>query len=351
MWQMAVERLAGSWYRLSLRKKMYILVAALGLIVGASIFMNLRVLYYFTDTFNAVMSDNLSCHRFQEALSVEAEAFAAAIDDRSQENLEEYEAACQNTASLLGQLPYDYGKIGENRYAITWNIRNSYGAYEQKRDQVFSMGPGKPEYVYQLYEVYDMQDYLSAYASRLTQAVLLEGNAYYEEQLPKLTTLPYIFGAIGVAVFLALLFSMGFVTKGMVATMGQLAAVSRSIEKNDFSAADVTWKGEDEMGQLVGAFNKMKRAMEDYVRTSEEKSRMEIQLHRQQMEQARLEQRFSMAQLELVKSQMNPHFLFNTLNMITRMSQMEEAPVTEEMLVAMSNLLRYSLRTANPWRL
>lgn len=348
MWQMAVERLAGSWYRLSLRKKMYILVAALGLIVGASIFMNLRVLYYFTDTFNAVMSDNLSCHRFQEALSVETEAFAAAIDDRSQENLEEYEAACQNTASLLGQLPYDYGKIGENRYAITWNIRNSYGAYEQKRDQVFSMGPGKPEYVYQLYEVYDMQDYLSAYASRLTQAVLLEGNAYYEEQLPKLTTLPYIFGAIGVAVFLALLFSMGFVTKGMVATMGQLAAVSRSIEKNDFSAADVTWKGEDEMGQLVGAFNKMKRAMEDYVRTSEEKSRMEIQLHRQQMEQARLEQRFSMAQLELVKSQMNPHFLFNTLNMITRMSQMEEAPVTEEMLVAMSNLLRYSLRTANP---
>ena len=197
MWQMAVERLAGSWDRLSLRKKMYILVAALGLIVGASIFMNLRVLYYFTDTFNAVMSDNLSCHRFQEALSVEAEAFAAAIDDRSQENLEEYEAACQNTASLLGQLPYDYGKIGENRYAITWNIRNSYGAYEQKRDQVFSMGPGKPEYVYQLYEVYDMQDYLSAYASRLTQAVLLEGNAYYEEQLPKLTTLPYIFGAIG----------------------------------------------------------------------------------------------------------------------------------------------------------
>ena len=67
MWKMAVERLAGSWYRLSLRKKMYILVAALGLIVGASIFMNLRVLYYFTDTFNAVMSDNLSCHRFQEA--------------------------------------------------------------------------------------------------------------------------------------------------------------------------------------------------------------------------------------------------------------------------------------------
>jgi len=33
--------------------------------------------------------------------------------------------------------------------------------------------------------------------------------------------------------------------------------------------------------------------------------------------------------------------------MITRMAQVEEAPVTEEMLVAMSNLLRYSIRTSN----
>ncbi len=348
MWRKAREKLLGGWYDLSLRKKMYILVAALGLIVGASIFMNVKVLYYFTGTFNTVMNDNLSCHRFQEALEKETEVFARAIDDRSEKSRREYEAACADTRTLLDQLPYDYGKIGENRYAITWNILNSYGAYEEKRNQVFDMGPGKPDYVYLLYEVYDMQEYLAVYASRLTQAVLLEGNAYYEEQLPNLTRLPFILGAIGLAVFLALLFSMRLFTGGILKAMAQLAGASQSIEKNDFGVPDVVWKGGDEMGQLVKAFNKMKRSMEDYVRTSEEKRRMEIRLHRQEMEQAQLEQRFSMAQLELLKSQMNPHFLFNTLNMITRMSQMEEAPSTEEMLVAMSNLLRYSLRTAEP---
>lgn len=62
-----------------------------------------------------------------------------------------------------------------------------------------------------------------------------------------------------------------------------------------------------------------------------------------------VEQRFSFAQLQLLKSQLNPHFLFNTLNMITLMAQLEEAPVSEEMLVAMSNLLRYSLRTTEPF--
>lgn len=342
------EYLPGFWYKLSLRKKMYMLTAAIGIIMGASIFMNLKVLYYFTDIFNAVMSDNLSCNRFREAMEWEKEVFAQATGDRSLEMIQQYESACRQTRECLDELPYDYGKIGENRYGITWNILNSYGAYEEKRDQVFEMGPGKPEYVYLLYEVYDMQDYILSYGSRLNQAVLLEGNAYYEEQLPNLTRLPYILGAIGVAVFLALLFSVRLGTKGVLNAMARLADASKSIEKNDFSVPDISWKGRDEMGQLIKAFNKMKQSMGDYVRTSEEKRRMEIRLHRQEMEQAQLEQRYSMAQLELLKSQMNPHFLFNTLNMITRMSQMEEAPVTEEMLVALGNLLRYSLRTGEP---
>lgn len=99
------------------------------------------------------------------------------------------------------------------------------------------------------------------------------------------------------------------------------------------------------IGQLVSAFNKMKHSTQDYVYTLEEKRKIEERLYEQELEKANLEQRFSLAQLQLIKSQLNPHFLFNTLNMITRMSQMEEAPVTEEMLVALSNLLRYSLRT------
>jgi len=91
----------------------------------------------------------------------------------------------------------------------------------------------------------------------------------------------------------------------------------------------------------------MKHATRDYITATEEKRQMEEKLYRHELERAELEKRFSMAQLQLIKSQLNPHFLFNTLNMITRMAQMEEAPVTEEMLVAISSLLRYSLRTSN----
>lgn len=90
----------------------------------------------------------------------------------------------------------------------------------------------------------------------------------------------------------------------------------------------------------------LKHANKDYMGTMAE---MQERLYRQELEKAQLEQKFSLAQLQLLKSQLNPHFLFNTLNMITRMSQLEEAQVTEEMLIALSNLLRYSLRTTEPF--
>ena len=51
------------------------------------------------------------------------------------------------------------------------------------------------------------------------------------------------------------------------------------------------------------------------------------------------------ARLEVLKSQVNPHFLFNTLNMISCMAKIEEAKLTDKMIISLSNLFRYNLRT------
>ena len=52
-----------------------------------------------------------------------------------------------------------------------------------------------------------------------------------------------------------------------------------------------------------------------------------------------------MIKLELLKSQINPHFLFNTLNVISGMARLEEAQTTEKMILALSSLFRYNLKT------
>ena len=333
---------------LSLCKKMYLFVTTVGIILGGCILLNVHILNYSVNTLSSVMDANVICYDFQMAFDEEQELFQKVISDRDSEFRKTYEEACLVTRQCLDRIPYDYQLVGEHRYALTWNLLNSYGAYERSRDRIMQLSPLSPDYISNLYEIYNMQNYLGTYGSRLTQAVLLEGNDDYIEQLPVLGRLPYTLGFVGIAVFVSLLFFVRFVTKKILAVMTQLGDASAQIEQNCFDVPDVAWSGTDELGQLVKAFNKMKHSMADSIKASEEKHQIEKELHRQEMERAQLEQRFSMAQLQLLKSQLNPHFLFNTLNMITRMAQMEEAPVTEEMLVAMSNLLRYSLRTTDP---
>lgn len=59
---------------------------------------------------------------------------------------------------------------------------------------------------------------------------------------------------------------------------------------------------------------------------------------------ARLEKTLKEAQLKVLQSQMNPHFLFNTLNTISRLAYMEGAEQTQEVTYALAKILRYSLR-------
>lgn len=60
-----------------------------------------------------------------------------------------------------------------------------------------------------------------------------------------------------------------------------------------------------------------------------------------------LERLLNDMELKALQSQINPHFLFNTLNTIARMAMIEDAPNTEELIYNLSDLLRYSLNNIN----
>ena len=63
------------------------------------------------------------------------------------------------------------------------------------------------------------------------------------------------------------------------------------------------------------------------------------------MEKLEMEKNMEHIRLEMLKSQVNPHFLFNTLNMISCMARLEDAETTDRMIVSLGNLFRYNLRT------
>ncbi|MBS5080327.1 MAG: sensor histidine kinase [Clostridiales bacterium] len=75
----------------------------------------------------------------------------------------------------------------------------------------------------------------------------------------------------------------------------------------------------------------------------EEKYQIEQQLQEEQIKNAQMQTLLSLSELEYLLMQINPHFLYNTLNSISALTIIEDAPKSKEMIDSLSGLLRNSL--------
>ena len=334
------------WLSISLKKKLGAFSVVVILVMGLSIAFNMLVMNFSLESFNVILNDNSLCYDVQESMEQEADAFELYVRERSWENAKQYRLACFKTESSIDALPFDYDVIGPERYARTWNIKNGYEGYQYFRDQVLHMDQSDDGFVMQLYRVYGMQGYLQTYARRLMQSTLKEGKRSYQEKVPLLYDLPYMIMACSVLMIITVICLTKLLSDTLIAPMVKLAHSSREIARNDFGGEDLVVENRDEMGELVQAFNKMKHATEGYINTLKEKNEMAERLHKEEVERIEMEKRLDAARLELLKSQINPHFLFNTLNMISCMAKLEEAQTTERMISSLGNLFRYNLKTS-----
>lgn len=333
------------WLTISIKKKIGIFAAMVILIMALSATFSICIMNFSLGGFNTILNDNSRCHDFQEALDLEIESFADYIRDATPDTRDQYVLSCVRTERCLRSLPFDYARIGTERYARTWSILNGYETYQAYRDELAETQVRESDFVERLYRVYKMQEYLQTYARRLVQVTLKEGNDSYQEKVPVFYNMPYLILAIS-AVFMGfVMFLTKILSNALVSPAVLLAQCARKIAKNDFTGEDPSVENRDEMGELVRAFNKMKRSTKGYIDTLKENHRMSELLHREEIERVEMEKQLSGARLELLKSQINPHFLFNTLNMIACMAKLEEAVTTERMISSMGSLFRYNLKT------
>ena len=288
--------------------------------------------------FDALLADNAACYTVQDAIKNETQAFACYVRQPTSESEQAYTAACAAAEQSLAALPFDYARIGAERYARTWNLLQGYEGYRQERDAFLRLSPAADTYIERMYHVMALQDYLAEYALRLTQATLEQENTLYSSTAAHIRHLPWLYlGLFLTAAALMVLLVRGL-SRAVVRPLLELAQASRSIAEGDLSGPDLPIKSSDEVGRLTGTFNQMKHAMAQQLSTQQA-------LHREEVRNLALEKDLEHTRLEVLKSQVNPHFLFNTLNMISCMARLEDAETTDKMIVSLGNLFRHNLRT------
>ena len=133
------KRLRQTWQSLTIRKKIATFTGTVFLIIMLSVIFEVWVVKFSLLDFNAILQDNAKSSGFLEAMEQESQLFESYMKNDKEEDRELLDAAIKRTKNALADLPFEYGKIGEARYAKTWSIRNSYEVYCTKRDAVLTM--------------------------------------------------------------------------------------------------------------------------------------------------------------------------------------------------------------------
>ncbi len=336
------------WQSLAIKQKLTVFTGTVLLIIVMACVLDAWVVKFSLVDFYRILEENSRNSELVQRLEEEIAAFEAYVKNQDEEKKAQLDEIMDATLETVESLPLDYSTMGKRLFANTWSVQNSYDVYRQKRDQVLKMQEENPEYISTLYQVYDMQIYLLDYAQKLMTEGVQAGNAAYHEKYPWMLGVPIVIIVLTLLFLYGIIKLTGMMDQSIIRPIIELADASRKIAGNEFYIPDIEVETRDEMGELVHAFNKMKYDTGRYIQTLEEKRAAVNKLYEKEVERLEMERRLETAKMELFQSQINPHFLFNTLNVIGGMANLEEAEITEKMIKTLSDLFRYTLKNDQP---
>ncbi|MBS4218393.1 histidine kinase [Bacillus sp. FJAT-49711] len=93
---------------------------------------------------------------------------------------------------------------------------------------------------------------------------------------------------------------------------------------------------DDEISFLAKTFDKMRININNYLSEIKQKAQLENELQQSKL-------LLQESQLRSLQSQINPHFLYNTLDILSKKAYLEGSEETSDLLVSVAGLLRYNL--------
>ena len=258
---------------------------------------------------------------------------------------EELNRAFSVTNAWLWRIQGDIGTVSEEQYLLYNAVSTTYGSYTALVGQLEeAVASGEDAQAAQLYynKIVSCGGYLRQYTQQLLNRAIADAQGTYTT-VSALSDRVKWAQTVVVALCLALGCVMALSVIHLLTPVQQLIGASREVTRGVFDSPDLPVPHQPEMAQLTEAFNHMKHSMAEQVTTLREKNEMERELHRQKTEALELQNRMGPGRLQQLRSQIDPHFLFNTLNVILQTAGQEKAYRTQALITALSHLLRYSL--------
>lgn len=285
--------------------------------------------------------ENSHLNEMLEALDGVQRTMTEYLNSKSTDSLSDYYMSEQRYSELAQELDV---KVSDRAYdRMERNIHYMSEDYQAMVSRTIEAKRGRNVERYRVYfeDATRKYEYIKAYIRSLNEEQFVSNSEKYTKLVRRFRK----FEIFAVAVMFAALFGSVFViigiTRSLIQPLGALAESAAEVANGKLDAELPGSKYDDEIGRLTVAFGKMMVSIREYIeklRKSMEKERL------MQEKELMMETHLKDAQLKYLRAQINPHFLFNTLNAGAQLAMMEGADRTYEYVQTVADFFRYNVK-------
>jgi len=332
-----------TWHSLSIKRKLILFFTILILSVTTLYFYILNNAFEYLKIYEEDLTKTSLVQSLSGAIKTNNENFENAVRDYSLENIELFEQSIETVWKTWNTVKNDANTSQDALFEIEAIHYGMLAYLKSAKAALSSFYSNQKIFSDQLLRANRIEEYLETYLDRLINVRIEESSILHQSQKSAVSQIQRIsFLGIFLISMVGLIFGNYFsvtLTKPII----DLAANSQKIAEGDLRVKRVSIRSHDEIGVLINTFNMMSSNINEMVESLKDKAKIEKQHYEDEMKLIAMSKSLREAQFLGLQSQINPHFLFNTLNTIARTSMFEQAPKTVRLIECLSNVFRYNL--------
>ena len=322
------------------RKLMYVVLFTSVLMLISTVIMYFMINSLIT-RLDTVYASNVNMAELRQNLDMVQQDLYQYLEVRDYDALSDYYVAAENFRGLTGRLS---NQISDNRvFLLQKNIRSMSEDFLLYADNAITAKRGMNVEAYrQNYEkAMELYNFIYNDLAELNE-LLFQNNARSYETLQQAINYMEVASAILIVVIMVIGITVVVsTTRGIVAPLTQLSEAATRVGAGNLQQRIPETEAQDEVSIVTRAFNAMLDSLNLYIDKVREGAEKEQQMKEQEL---LMENHLKEAQLRFLQAQINPHFLFNSLNAGVQLAEMEDDEKTAVFLGKMADFFRYNVK-------
>ncbi|WP_143321899.1 histidine kinase [Clostridium sp. HBUAS56010] len=329
------------WENLPITKKLFWEIAVIAIALFASNLFIYAQINQMVERMNSVYMSNVNLNELINGLSDVQNNMFKYLQVKDSQSLMDYYRAEQDYRHLLEGLSME---ITDNQiHILEKNIRHMSESYLTVTDEAVQAKRGQnvEKYKSSYESALKLYQFINNDVSTLNILQFKNNSASYQTLQAALKYLEVISSIILMVVMIISITVMMMMTKDMVTPLINLAQTAKLVGQGNFHVKVPPVKARDELGIVTDTFNQMVESLERYVKRIKESAEIEREMKEREF---LMESHLKEAKLQYLQSQINPHFLFNSLNAGVQLAMMEDAEKTSVFMEKMADFFRYNVK-------